>query len=94
MSEQMNQHTSPLYLNESCTERSSNQKGHKNSKRNINIKSAVITIAHSTKNFIYNTVVLQSTTKTNCCEIKSTKLKKKKRNAINCYSSQNKNILF
>lgn len=51
--------TKPLYLKESCTERSSNQNGQRNSNRNINIKSAVITKAQSIKNFIYKTVVLK-----------------------------------
>lgn len=51
--------TSPLYLKESCTERRSSQNGHKNSKRNINMKSATMTMAHRIKNFMYRTVVLQ-----------------------------------
>lgn len=44
--------TRPLYLKESWTERRSSQKGHKNSKRNMNMKSATITIAQSIRNFI------------------------------------------
>lgn len=52
------ENANPLNLNESCTDRKSSQKGHKNSKRNINIKSAVITMAQSIRNFMYRTVVL------------------------------------
>lgn len=50
--------TNPLYLKESCTERSNNQNGHRNSNRNSTKKSAVITIAHKIRNFIYNKVLL------------------------------------
>lgn len=49
---------SPLYLNESYTERSSSQKGHRNSNRNSTKKSAVITTAHSKRNFTYSSVLL------------------------------------
>lgn len=52
--------TRPLYLNESCTDRNSNQNGHKNSKRNSSIKSAVITIAQSSRKRIYINVLLEN----------------------------------
>lgn len=49
---------SPLYLNESYTERSKSQNGHRNSNRNSSKKSAVITNAHSKRNFTYSSVLL------------------------------------
>lgn len=51
--------TNPLYLNESCTDRKSNQNGHRNSNRNSSIKSAIITMAHNIRNFMYKNVLLQ-----------------------------------